>query len=418
MTGQLIQKKKSNLYAFYDDENRHLSDYDIVYPITLIETIHVSMDAKSKNLMEILIERDEYFQNQVDAKQPIIPAGEAPFNIVAYSGVEGKVNELGLVTKLAPNVASASNFKVPTELAVVEGFQGTIIPLINQAKTESVMRDNQQEIQMNTDRSAANAIRDRVDILEGEMDHAQADIDTNRSKVESVRTDHDALRKDFDKLKIANEEGLPKVIERIDDLEANALTEDSFGDKKYVKDITVENKGGYVLVTEQIGTVNEAPLKTQAMSFQSSDTTIAIELVPTANPDINIINFRSTAGPGEFDKKVDKNDDLLSVPVNGATKIKYDKKGLVIGSLPLEADDIPNVPQGKVLGLEDRLLNIEGGDINFSSVEEKINLKADQHDHDLLEKELDEFKEERQVMTMPETVDLWDAIFNPVPVTP
>ena len=114
--GQLRDKKISHARTWIDPNNPTplpSFDYDIIYPISVYEAIHRTMDDDSTSLD---VELDSIYR-LIAGKQDIIEGG-SPGKLMTWTSVSGRIGETEILRAIASDPGDRSYIKVPSERAV------------------------------------------------------------------------------------------------------------------------------------------------------------------------------------------------------------------------------------------------------------------------------------------------------------
>ena len=114
--GQLRDKKISHARTWIDPINPTplpSLDYDIIYPITVYEAVHRTMDDESTSLDVEL----QSIYRLIAGKQDIIEGG-SPGTLMTWTSVSGQIGETEILRSIASDPSDRSYLKVPSERAV------------------------------------------------------------------------------------------------------------------------------------------------------------------------------------------------------------------------------------------------------------------------------------------------------------
>ena len=114
--GQLREKKINHMRTWIDPSNPAaipVFDYDIIYPITVYEAIHRTMEDDSTTLDQQLTSIYRLIADKQDAI-----TGGTPGTLMTWSNIKGQIGETEIVRSIGTDQSTRSHQKVPSEKAV------------------------------------------------------------------------------------------------------------------------------------------------------------------------------------------------------------------------------------------------------------------------------------------------------------
>lgn len=387
MPGSLINRKSDILRAYYNEMDKVNSDYDYIYPITLMENVKDSMTANADNLRTILQRMDNDVVDKLSKKQDAIPAGDLN-NIVAYSGKDGQVNQLIRTDVISPIFADTSMYKIPSERAVVQYHNDIIVPAIDAASAD--LNGKIADLVEKLDATNGNVSSNHNDIvqLQSEVLATKTAVETNHTNITSLTERTDTIETTVNgwsgtALNPSSKDSIYDVAKRLGDLEKVALKPESFGDGYYEKNIGIAFNEGKVTVSNTHSSVKGEDDVISSTNIGSSDGSVKFKL--TSMGGLNELDVTAEVTKPMLDKKVDAN---VAIEAGTFSKVSFDEKGLVTGGNDLTVDDIPNLPTDKITGFDTALIGkADKGDIQV--IHEALDQKAEKIAVDAIVMQLD-----------------------------
>lgn len=401
MAGSLINRKTDILRAYYNEADKLNSDYDYIYPITLVENVVDTMDGQQQNLKTILQVLENKMNGEIVNKQDIVEAGELN-NILAYSGVAGKINQLIRTDTIVPTMSEASDYKIPSERAVVRFNNDVINVTIENVRTD--IEAKIAELVTSLESTNNNVATNRSDIsqLQSEVLLNKNAIADNHTAITSINEQLTSVSGTVNGwassvLNPAAKDSVYDVQKRVVELEKTALDATDFGDGYYTKAVSIGKapvEGPAMFKRRSADESDKIMISNTHSSVKGEDDIITNTTVMSSDGSVKLklntiggastVDVTAAVTPEMHSQKVDANPEIEA---GTATKVTFDSKGLVTGGTNLTPEDIPELSIDKVSGLQ-AALDLKAADVDVKAIEKAMETKADDTDIEAVNAEI------------------------------
>lgn len=351
--GKLVNVRHDILRSYYNENDKTNSDFDHVYPITLFDDVKENLTSTAKSLSVYLNEYKNEINVKIESKQSKLRGTEN--NIAVYSKNEGIMNEIPRIETIDPSRVTASNFKIPTESAVVKYVNNDVFPKIDTLRQDISTKVTELESSIANNKNSIDEVNGRVDTISNSITSITQEQGVINTKINDINSSIDSINEVVNKidndgiLDPDNPNSVSAISNKVNQLENDVVKKINFNeDGKYVKDLQVSNSEGNIIISELRNSVNNTITETRLLSLYSSDNSVSFtaENLNESTTRIDIKAVGSGSGEGGFV--------LANAPIAPNTKVKitYDAKGLVTGGADLAIEDLPNnIPQSLISGL-------------------------------------------------------------------
>jgi len=145
------------------DYHANPNDYDIKYPITIVDAIHDGEDPSSITLREIL----NKINSKLSLKQPIVEAGYNS-QILTRTPTRGVLGSLMRVSEIVPsNIRSSSH--IPDEIAV-GNYVDRLVNKINVDVAELQSKVSELKTRSCEDKAQINSLKEEINWIKSKLE--------------------------------------------------------------------------------------------------------------------------------------------------------------------------------------------------------------------------------------------------------